>query len=67
VLYIYSGIAIVICGTLGAVAAWNLVAMLGWGGIGGAIAMTFVGMVVAVLLWVLGVVAGRALGLLRRD
>lgn len=64
--YVFSGIGIVICGTLGALAAWNLVALLGWDGAGGAVAMTLVGMVVATSLWVLGIVVGRALGLIRR-
>jgi hypothetical protein len=66
VLYLLSGIGIVVCGTLGAVAAWNLITLLGWDGAVGAIAMALVGMVVATLLWVVGIVAGRALGLIRR-
>ena len=63
--YVLSGIAIVICAGIGATAAWIIVSSIGWGGIGGAVAMTVVGMVLATLLFAGGIVLGKALGLLR--
>lgn len=64
-LYVISGIAIVICGSVGAIAAWKLVSALGWTGVGAAVAMTFIAMVIATALWAIGVVLGRALRLLK--
>jgi hypothetical protein len=63
--YILSGIAILVCAGLGAAAAWIVVSSIGWDGIGGAIAMTVVGMVLATLLFAGGVAVGKALGLFR--
>jgi hypothetical protein len=63
--YILNGVAIVICGATGAVVAWFVVSALGWTGVGGAIAMAFIAMVIATLLWTLGVVLGRALGFIK--
>jgi hypothetical protein len=63
--YVLSGIAIIICAGLGATSAWMIVSAMGWGGIGGAIAMTVVGMVLATLLFAGGVVLGKALGFLK--
>ena len=61
--YLPSAIAIVICGVSGAVIAWNVVDALGWTGVGGAIVTAIIGMVVATVLWAIGTVVGRALGL----
>ena len=63
--YVLSGISIIICAVTGAATAWIIVSSIGWDGIGGAIAMTVVGMVVATLLFAGGVVLGKALGLFR--
>jgi hypothetical protein len=63
--YVLSGIAIVICAGIGATSAWLIVSSIGWDGVGGAIATTIVGMVLATLLFAGGVVLGKALGLLR--
>ena len=59
--YFLNGIAIIGCGVAGAVVAFYAVSALGWTGVAAAIAMAFVAMVSATLLWVLGVVVGRAL------
>jgi hypothetical protein len=63
--YVLSGIAIVICAGVGATGAWIIVSSIGWDGVGGAIATTIVGMVLATLLFAIGVVLGKALGLLK--
>ena len=63
--YVLSGIAIVICAGVGATTAWLIVSSMGWDGVGGAIATTIVAMVLATLLFAVGVVLGKALGLLR--
>ena len=59
--YVLSGIAIIICAGLGATIAWMVVSAMGWGGIGGAIAMTVVAMVLATLFFAVAVVLGKAL------
>ena len=64
--YLPSAIAILICGVSGAVFAWTVVDALGWTGVGGAIVTAIIGMVAATLLWVAGVSAGKALGLLKK-
>src|ERR1700737_3541089 len=64
--YVLSGIAIVICAGVGATSAWIIVSSIGWDGVGGAIATTIVGMVLATLLFAIGVVLGKALGLLKQ-
>ena len=60
--YVLSGIAIVICAGLGAAIAWIVVSSIGWDGVGGAIAATVIGMVLATALFAGGVVLGKALG-----
>lgn len=60
-----SVVAILACGTLGAGAGYAALALLGWGGVGGALVATFVGMVVATTAFALGSVLLRAAGLLR--
>jgi hypothetical protein len=60
--YVLSGIAIVICAGIGAAIAWLLVSSIGWSGVGGAIAATAIGMVLATTLFVGGVALGKALG-----
>jgi hypothetical protein len=61
-----SVIAILICGLIGAVFAWNVVDALGWTGVGGAIVTAIVGMVTATSLWVIGVSIGGMLGLRKK-
>ena len=63
--YVLSGIAIVICAGIGATSAWLIVSSIGWDGVGGAIATTIVGMVLATLLFAGGVAIGKALGLFK--
>jgi hypothetical protein len=63
--YVLSGIAIIVCAGLGATAAWLIVSAIGWDGIGGAIAMTVVAMVVATLLFAFGVVLAKTLRLIK--
>jgi hypothetical protein len=63
--YLLNSIAIVFCGAVGAVVAFFAVSALGGTGVGAAIAMALVGMVTATLLWILGVVAGRAMHLIK--
>ena len=60
--YVLSGIAIVICAGIGAAIAWLIVSSIGWYGIGGAIAATVIGMVLATTLFAGGVVLRKALG-----
>jgi hypothetical protein len=54
-------VAIVVCGGLGALAAVVLVNALGLGGVLSAIVAVFAGVLVATLLWALGIVALRSL------
>ena len=63
--YLLSGIAIIVCAGIGATTAWIIVSSMGWGGVGGAVAMTAVAMVLAMLLFAGGIVLGKALGLLK--
>jgi ABC-type sulfate transport system permease component len=60
--YVLSGIAILICGGIGAAIAWTLVLSIGLNGIPGALAATVIGMVLATALFALGVLLGKALG-----
>jgi hypothetical protein len=60
-----SVLAILVCGALGALAGFGVVAAIGWAGTGGAIAAAVIGMVVATLAWAAGVVLLRRLGWLR--
>jgi hypothetical protein len=53
---------IVVCGGLGGIAAWALVAALGFGGTPGALVAAVVGMVVAFVAWAAGTSLLRALG-----
>ncbi|MGH8714047.1 MAG: hypothetical protein ACREYB_08585 [Casimicrobiaceae bacterium] len=63
--YVRSSIAIVICGGLGAVAAWMLVSALDFDGVGAALAIVFMAMVIATLLFATAIAVGRALHLLK--
>jgi L-cystine uptake protein TcyP (sodium:dicarboxylate symporter family) len=63
--YVLSGIAIVICAGIGATAAWLIVSSMGLDGVGGALATTAVAMVLATLLFAVGVALGKVLGLLK--
>ena len=49
--------AILACGGVGGVAAWSIVTVLGWDGIGGAIVAAMIAMVISVTLWAAGVAA----------
>jgi hypothetical protein len=49
-----SVVGIVLCGTIGGVAAWALVTAMGWDGPFGAIVAAVVGMIVATALWTAG-------------
>ncbi len=60
--YVLSGIAILICGSIGAAIAWVIVSSIGWNGVTGALAATAIGMVLATALFALGVLLGKALG-----
>ena len=50
-------VAILACGAVGGVAAWSIVTVMGWDGIGGAIVAAMIAMVISVTLWVAGVAA----------
>ena len=63
--YLLSGIAIIVCAGIGATTAWIIVSSIGWGGIGGAIVMTVVAMVLATLLFAGCVALGKSFGLLK--
>jgi hypothetical protein len=43
---------IVVCGGVGGVVAWAIVALIGWDGVPGAIVAAILGMVVATAVWV---------------
>jgi len=58
-------LAIVVCGALGAGAGYGVVVLAGLGGVIGALIAAFVGMLVATAAWAGGVVALRAVGLVR--
>jgi hypothetical protein len=63
--YFVSGIAILVCAGAGGFLAWSLISWLGWEGVGGAVAAVTVGMVAATLLFALGVLAAKALRLIK--
>jgi hypothetical protein len=63
--YVLSGIAILVCAGAGGFLAWSLVSWLGWEGLGGAVVAVAVGMVAATILFALGVLAAKALRLLK--
>jgi hypothetical protein len=63
--YVLSGIAIIVCAAIGATTAWIIVSSIGWGGVGGAVAMTVVAMVLATLLFAGCIALGKAFGLLK--
>jgi len=44
-------LGIVVCGGIGGIAAWTIVAQFGWNGIFGAIIATIIGMIVATAAW----------------
>jgi hypothetical protein len=54
-------LAILVCGGAGGLLAWWLVSLLGWAGVGGAIAAAFLGMILATLLWAGGIALVNAL------
>ncbi len=54
-------VAIFTCGAVGGVAAWSIVTVLGWDGIGGAIVAAMIAMVISVTLWAAGVAALRSM------
>lgn len=54
-------VAIFACGAVGGVAAWSIVTVLGWDGIGGAIVAAMIAMVISVTLWAAGVAALRSM------
>jgi hypothetical protein len=60
-----SVLAILLCGSLGALAGFGVVTALDWPGTGGAIVAAATGMVVATLSWAAGVATLRKLGWLR--
>jgi hypothetical protein len=62
---VYSVIGILICGMLGGIAAWALVAALGLDGVTGSIVSAVVGMAAAFVLWVATTSLLRALGWIR--
>jgi hypothetical protein len=64
--YIFSAIAILICGVSGAVFAWAIVDTLGWTGAGGAVVTAVIGMLSATALWAAGVAIGKVLGLRKK-
>jgi hypothetical protein len=59
---VWSVLGILFCGGLGGVAAWAMVATLGWEGTPGAIVAVIMGMVISVALWTGLTVLLRALG-----
>jgi hypothetical protein len=63
--YVLSGIAILVCAGTGATFAWLIVSSIGWSGIAGALVTTVIGMVLATLLFAVGVVVGKALGVFK--
>ena len=58
-------LAIVVCGALGAGAGYGVVTLAGIDGVAGALVAALVGMLVATAAWAAGVVALRALGVVR--
>jgi hypothetical protein len=52
-------LAIIVCGGIGAVAAWLLVSALGWSGTAGAIAAAMIGMALAAALFAAGAALRR--------
>ncbi len=62
---VLSVLAILACGTLGALAGYASVTALGWSGTFAAIVATAIGMVVATGAWIAGAVVLRKLGWLR--
>ncbi len=60
-----SVLGILVCGIAGGVAAWQLVAALGIGGVVGALVATMIGVVVATALWAAGSTLLRAAGWIR--
>lgn len=62
---VLSVLSIILCGGVGALAAWTLVLALGWTGVGGTIAMAILGMVIATIVFACGVALGRRLQILK--
>jgi hypothetical protein len=54
--------AILTCGGVGGLAAWSIVTVLGWDGIGGAIVAAMIAMAISVALWAAGVAALQSMG-----
>ena len=44
-------LGILVCGVVGGIAAWSIVALIGWDGIFGAIVAAAIGMLVATAAW----------------
>jgi hypothetical protein len=62
---VMSIVGIVVCGALGGVFAWAIVATLGWTGTFGALIAAVLGMVAAFLFWVGATSLIRAFGWIR--
>ena len=52
---------VIVCGTIGGVAAWALVMWIGLGGVAGSIVAAIVGMVIAVAAWIVVATLARRL------
>jgi hypothetical protein len=52
-------VAIILCGALGAIAAWALVSAIGLSGVVGALAAAIVAMAIALAAWIAGTVLLR--------
>ena len=62
---VFSILGIVVCGVLGGMTAWAIVAALGLGGTMGAIVAAIIGMFAAFALWAAGSSLLRAVGWIR--
>jgi hypothetical protein len=60
-----SALGILVCGGIGGVAAWAVVAALGWDGTLGAVVAAIIGMVIATAMWAAGTSLLRALRWIR--
>lgn len=62
---VLSILGILVSGIVGGLTGWSVIALLGFAGVGGALAAAAIGMVVATAVWIGLTVLLRALGLLR--
>jgi len=62
---VFSILGILVSGTVGGLAGWSVVTLLGFTGVGGALVAASIGMVVATAVWIGLTVLLRALGFLR--